>query len=65
MSAGSNVQVGRDRGERGPVGRHHIEAAHHHIEDRVARRLAGGAFGRTREHLVVDGAHERGDDLGL
>ena len=56
---------GVDRLERGLVGPEHVEAGHDDVEERVALLLALAALGRSLQDLVVDGAQERGDDVGL
>jgi hypothetical protein len=55
----------RDRLQRRLVGGEHVEAAHNHFEQRIARRLRAGAMRRSGQHGVIDHAHERRERVGL
>ncbi len=50
---------------RGLVRRQHVEPAHQHVEQPLARRLVGHAGVDAVEHRAVDLAHMRGQHLDL
>ena len=59
------LQGTADPAQRRLVGRQGIEPAHHHVEDPLARRLAGEIVGRALQHLLVDQARERAEHRAL